>query len=359
VEPNAESSGQERDAGPRPVGAAWPRRAALRAAAGLGIALPLSSAGCGASAARPATSDALAGTPTSAAPDADADSAQGAETAQASETATATAAATGTPTAAATTTTASGAAIEVAHAANAAGLVALTFHGDGPPAMAEQLLAEAERVGAQLTVMAVGRWLDAYPAMARRVLDGGHELGNHTERHIDIGALSPSAAYAEIENCAARLRKLTGSQGRWFRPSKAQHATPMVRLAAARAGYLDVLSYDLDPRDYADPGSAAVTRNVLGAIAPGDVVSLHLGHRGTIEALPAILDGLRTRGLRAVTADTLFPAARLPADGARAGTDSGSGAGIGGASGAGFPGGGTAAADPSRPVTSSQEAGLH
>jgi peptidoglycan/xylan/chitin deacetylase (PgdA/CDA1 family) len=186
--------------------------------------------------------------------------------------------------------------------------VALTFHGDGPPAMATALLAEAEQAGARLTVMAVGRWLGASPAMAKRILDGGHELGNHTDRHIDIDALAPAAAYAEIENCAARLEKLTGSRGRWFRPSQTQHANAKVLAAAARAGYPTVLSYDLDSLDYTDPGASAVVRNVLSAVRGGDVVSMHLGHQGTIQALPEILDGLRARGLRAVTASELFPA---------------------------------------------------
>ncbi|HEU5354689.1 MAG TPA: polysaccharide deacetylase family protein [Actinocrinis sp.] len=199
---------------------------------------------------------------------------------------------------------ASGSAVPSAAVANG---VALTFHGDGTPALATALLSEAERGGARVTVLAVGRWLGEYPQMARRVLDGGHELGNHTEHHIDIDTLSPSAAYTEIEDCAARLLKLTGSRGRWFRPSQAQHATATVRAAAARAGYPTVLSYDLDSLDYTDPGTDAIVHNVLSAVRAGDVVSMHLGHAGTIAALPAILDGLRTRGLQAVTASALFP----------------------------------------------------
>jgi peptidoglycan/xylan/chitin deacetylase (PgdA/CDA1 family) len=174
--------------------------------------------------------------------------------------------------------------------------------------MATVLLAEAERADARLTVMAVGRWLSANPQMAKRVLDGGHELGNHTDRHIDIDALAPDAAYAEIENCAVRLEKLTGSRGRWFRPSQTQHANAKVLAAAARAGYPTVLSYDLDSLDYTDPGASAVVHNVLSTVRGGDVVSMHLGHQGTVQALPEILDGLRAQGLRAVTASELFPA---------------------------------------------------
>ena len=195
-------------------------------------------------------------------------------------------------------------------ATTAADSVALTFHGQGRPDLADALLSVAERAGARLTVLAVGAWLDQYPEMAARVLRGGHELGNHTQRHIDISALTSAAAYAEIENCALRLQQLTGTRGRWFRPSQAKHATPTVRAAAARAGYPTVLSYDLDSLDYTDPGADAVTRNVLSAVRPGDVVSLHLGHEGTVAALPAILTGLHAKGLKAVTASELFPTNR-------------------------------------------------
>ena len=198
---------------------------------------------------------------------------------------------------------------EFSRAAAAADAVALTFHGDGPPQLAIALLSEAEQVGAKLTVLAVGQWLARYPQMAERVLKGGHELGNHTENHLAIDRMSEDLAFSEIDLCAKRLEKLTGSRGRWFRQSQGQHASPGVRAAAARAGYGTLLSYDLDPLDYRDPGATAIVRNVLGKIRAGDVVSMHLGHPETVVALPDILEGLRKRGLRAVTASELFPVA--------------------------------------------------
>lgn len=195
---------------------------------------------------------------------------------------------------------------EVGHAPSGRPQVALTFHGDGDPALARQLLAEAERAGARLTVLAVGRWLAEHPEMARRVLDGGHELGNHTEHHAAIETMAPDAAYAEIQACADRLRKLTGSPGRWFRPSQTQHANAGVLAAARRAGYGTVLSYDVDPGDYQDPPAATTEHRFLAAVRAGSVVSLHLGHPGTVAALPPMLDALRQRGLAAVTASELF-----------------------------------------------------
>jgi peptidoglycan/xylan/chitin deacetylase (PgdA/CDA1 family) len=179
--------------------------------------------------------------------------------------------------------------------------VALTFHGQGDPAQIGLLLDELERGDARVTVLAVGSWLDAAPAMARRVLDGGHELGNHTQNHVAVSNLPADRAFAEIDACAARLKRLTGSIGSWFRPSQTQHATPTVRAQAAKVGYPTCLSYDLDSLDSTDPGAAAVARTTLAGVRNGSIVSLHFGHAGTVTAMPEILDGLRQRGLRAVT----------------------------------------------------------
>ncbi|MFJ7065034.1 polysaccharide deacetylase family protein [Streptomyces sp. NPDC101115] len=184
--------------------------------------------------------------------------------------------------------------------------IALTFHGQGDPATARAILDHAERAGAHVTVLAVGEWLDRHPDMARRILDGGHDLGNHTQRHLDITAMTEAEAHAEIEGCARRLRRLTGSIGTWFRPSRTQHATETVRRAARRAGYPHVLSYDVDALDFTSPGPGTVVTNVTGRIREGSVVSLHFGYPDTVAALPLLLADLDRRGLSAVTTTELL-----------------------------------------------------
>lgn len=196
--------------------------------------------------------------------------------------------------------------VEIGHGPRGRPDVALTFHGNGDPAIAKAVLAEAERGGARVTVLAIGAWLDAHPEMARRILDGGHELGNHTQRHLAINTMPEEEAYAEITGCADRLKRLTGSIGTWFRPSQTQYATPLVRKLAQRAGYPHVLSYDVDSLDFTSPGAAAVIRTVIGTIQGGSVVSLHFGYADTVDAMPPLLEELARRKLRAVTTTELL-----------------------------------------------------
>ncbi|MER5538141.1 polysaccharide deacetylase family protein [Streptomyces mirabilis] len=195
---------------------------------------------------------------------------------------------------------------EITHGPRDRPRVALTFHGQGDPAVAKALLGEAEKAGARVTVLAVGSWLDEHPDIARRILDGGHDLGNHTLRHLAINAMSEADAEAEIRGCADRLRRLTGSIGTWFRPSRTPTASALVTGVARRVGYPHVLSYDVDSLDYTSPGATAVTRQVIGGVRDGSVVSLHFGYADTVAALPAVLEELGRRGLRAVTTTELL-----------------------------------------------------
>lgn len=187
--------------------------------------------------------------------------------------------------------------------------VALTFHGAGEPALTQGALAALKAADARVTVMAVGTWLQHDPSLARSVLDAGHELGNHTWSHQPMRRLGAAAARTEIARAADELARLAGGPVRWFRPSGTPRSTATIRAAALASGYARCLSYDVDPLDYTDPGPAAVTRGVLTGVQNGSIVSLHLGHAGTVAALPAVLAGLHERGLRAVTVSQLVGSA--------------------------------------------------
>lgn len=201
----------------------------------------------------------------------------------------------------------------IAHGPRDRPRVALTFDGRGDPDLAHAALARCEQAGARVTVLAVGAWLAEHPGLARRILDGGHEIGNHTEHHLDLAALDERAAYEEIAACARRLRRLTGSIGAWFRPSPTAYASPLLQRLAQRAGYPHVLGCDVESLDHAATGVAAVTRKVAGELRNGSVVELSLGRPLTVDALPLLLAEIGRRGLHAVTATELLgrPAAEV------------------------------------------------
>ncbi len=219
-------------------------------------------------------------------------------------TSTATATTTGATTSAAPTTTPGGPARFVQRGSEAPpSRVALTFHtGLGTPGLVQPLLDAARAVSAPLTLMIIGSWLEANPSIAPALAADGHALGNHTNSHGTLLRLPAAQAFTEIQRCADVLERFFGTRGLWLRPSgtEVSSTTGVVNEAAGRAGYPVVLGFDVDPHDYQDPGAAAIQQRVLSSIQPGSVVSLHSGHRGTVDALGPLVTAIRARGFELV-----------------------------------------------------------
>lgn len=162
----------------------------------------------------------------------------------------------------------------------------------------------------RVTAFIVGSWLEANADLASRFTAAGHELANHTYTHPTFPTLGRSDMQREVERCREVLQRITGAPGDFFRASGTSNGTDdpaaVVHEVAHAAGYDTLAGFDVDPMDYADPGASTVTNRTLASVHPGAIVSLHFGHAGTIDAMPAILDGLGARGLRPVTLGELL-----------------------------------------------------
>ncbi|MDQ1395817.1 MAG: hypothetical protein QOG64_1076 [Acidimicrobiaceae bacterium] len=185
--------------------------------------------------------------------------------------------------------------------------VALTFHGSGDPALTDQLLAIAERLKAPITVFAVGQWLETNGSMAAKILAAGHELANHTYTHPALATKARAVVATEIRQCRDVLTRQTGSNGTWFRPSGIEGRPPATVLEeAGAAGYPVVVGFDVDPLDYQDPGADAIVARTAAKLKGGSIVSLHLGHAGTVAAFERIVTGARAKHLEPVVVTALI-----------------------------------------------------
>ena len=195
---------------------------------------------------------------------------------------------------------------DITHGSRSGKEVALTFHGAGDLKFATELLNIFSTTSTPVTVFAVGTFLQDNPTMAKKILDGGHDLGNHTMTHTQMKTISAKRVDQEIGQCATLLKKLVGTSGALFRPSGTQYSTALIRTTAAKYGYKNCISYDVDSHDYQDPGSAAVISNISKSVKGGSIISLHFGHANTVKAMPKIIDDLKSKGLTPVTITKLL-----------------------------------------------------
>ncbi len=179
-------------------------------------------------------------------------------------------------------------------------VVALTFD-DGPGEYTESFLDVLREKHAHGTFFEIGQEMSGRASVMRRILREGDEIGDHTENHVEY------PGYFQISAAAVRIRSATRFEPCLFRPpGGAVDAT--VESTAGMLGMQTVL-WDVDPADWANPGSGAVYSRVVSAARAGSIVLMHDGggdRNGTLAALPQIIDTLRSRGYRFATVSELL-----------------------------------------------------
>jgi peptidoglycan/xylan/chitin deacetylase (PgdA/CDA1 family) len=185
--------------------------------------------------------------------------------------------------------------------------VALTID-DGPkPENARALLDLLGKYDVRATFFVVGKQVQKYPALVRRMMDEGHEVGNHTEDHITLKGLKEKQIREEIVACDKAVFRATGAHTNVFRPP-GMRFDQTVLSTAQEIGFVTV-HWNVAVGDYVDLKPEEIARKVLAKTQPGSVILLH-GHPDTVKALPTILESLKARGYRFVTVSQML--ARLP-----------------------------------------------
>lgn len=198
--------------------------------------------------------------------------------------------------------------------------IALTFD-DGPdPESTPAILDCLAQFGARATFFVIGRYLERHPALARRMVAEGHELGNHSWGHLPWqNFYSTRAHLADIERTSQLIREITGlSEEPLYRPPVGLKSPELARAAVARQ--LKIVAWSVHSRDTFGRRWQPVARRVLNRIRSGDIVLLHDGHASegrhrsnARNALPLVLCGLQAQGLQAVTVSALLAPQQLPA----------------------------------------------
>jgi len=183
-------------------------------------------------------------------------------------------------------------------------MVAFTFD-DGPGVYTGLALNELRRAGALATFFLVGKSIARFPAWPRREARIA-ALGDHTQHHLLLAALSAPAAQREIAAGLASARRASGEPIRLFRPPYGAD-TPFVTATARRLGMVEIM-WSIDSGDSIGGNFHQIAARVREGLRPGSIVLFHENRGQTIRALRSLLPDLRRRHLRAVTVPELLAA---------------------------------------------------
>lgn len=183
--------------------------------------------------------------------------------------------------------------------------VAMTFD-DGPhPTNTPRLLDILAKRNIKATFFVVGTNARRYPAIMKRMVAEGHEVGNHTVNHPHLTKITEAKAMEEVTGCEQAIVSTTGVKPRLFRPPGGYINNHQKIWLKDRFGYSTVM-WAVDPQDWKRPGSSVVAQRIISNSSAGAIILAHDIHAPTITAMPQALDGLLAKGLRFVTVSQLI-----------------------------------------------------
>jgi len=175
---------------------------------------------------------------------------------------------------------------------------------DGPLATCTPgMLDLLEEYGARASFFCVGRRVSACRWLARRMVEAGHKVENHTYSHAAGAwwASPPWVVEREISNGQHAIVTATGVRPRFFRSPVGMNG-PWVHGAAAREGLM-VVGWSAGGGDGCPEGASARTaERIVREAEPGSILVVHegLGARRRLGVLRRVLEGLSEKGLRCV-----------------------------------------------------------
>ena len=179
--------------------------------------------------------------------------------------------------------------------------VALTFD-DGPSGrFTRQLLDGLYERGAKATFFLCGYRMQEYPDITQRIVDEGHEIGLHGYSHKNMQDLSRRDIAQEISQTQDLLPQ--GCKPLFFRPPGGCCADNVRQVAEVRD--LAILSWSVDPKDWATKNTAAIEKAVLEHVGDGDIVLLHDMSVSSVKAALHIVDVLQQEEFELVTVSEL------------------------------------------------------
>jgi peptidoglycan/xylan/chitin deacetylase (PgdA/CDA1 family) len=193
-------------------------------------------------------------------------------------------------------------------------VVALTFDAGANGAGVDGILATLAREHVPASFFLTGQFAKTYPDLAHRMAAAGR-LGDHTVTHPHLSQLPDDEIRSQVLVAASTIRATTGREPRpFFRFPYGEYTAHTLALVNGLG--FGAIGWTVDSLGWKGTSGgqsvASVASRVVAAATPGEIALMHVGSNpkdGTTldaQALPAIINALRSRGYSFVTLDALL-----------------------------------------------------
>ena len=173
-------------------------------------------------------------------------------------------------------------------------IIYLTFDAGYENGYTESILDTLQKHQVPACFFLVGNYLETSPAIVKRMVAEGHNVGNHTMHHPDMSAIGTEEAFKqELTDLENLYKEVTGQEmQKIYRPPQGKYSESNLDMASSM-GYKTVfwsLAY-VDWYESDQPTKEEAFEKLIPRVHPGAVILLH----STSKTNSEILDELITK----------------------------------------------------------------
>lgn len=184
--------------------------------------------------------------------------------------------------------------------------VALTFD-DGPDGVfTPKIIDILKQHNIKASFFFIGKSIDAFPSAVKKAFNENNLILNHSMDHSDFSKKDFNGIKKEVEETENKIYNLIKKKPAIIRPPYGV-VDKNTLTSLEQLGYKSVL-WSIDTLDWSQKEKDNIVNNVVNNIRPGDIVLMHSNsdRQATVDALPIIIDTLKSKGFEFVTLDTLL-----------------------------------------------------
>ncbi len=184
--------------------------------------------------------------------------------------------------------------------------VALTFDLSWGGENIEEVLGILEKHNVKATFFITGNWSEEFPDYIEKMIELGHDIGNHSLNHENMTQLSMEEKKAEISIVHEYVKNLTGYEMNLFRPPYGAYDNEVIR-SGEELGYYTI-RWSVNSLDWKDYGKESIIKTVVEheELKNGAIILMNGEAKYTKEALEEVILGIREKGYEFVPLSELI-----------------------------------------------------
>lgn len=190
--------------------------------------------------------------------------------------------------------------------------IALTFDAGWEYSTTLALLNMLDTYGVKATFFLRAYWVRDNQTLAKEIQRRGHSIQNHSLTHPHMNTMTESQIRTEFTESTKIFQSILGITPTLFRPPFGEYNSTVLKVAG-ETGYKYTVLWSIDTIDWAETyNGITITKDtiadkVINNVTDRDIVLMHIAFQKTVDALPKMIENLKSRGYVFKTVPQMIP----------------------------------------------------